>query len=396
MEEGKITLYSRNQNNQNDINPEQQDPIQGTNVEFQVIEQQKIEVGVIMTGAILNLQQLNQQNIPTVELNIHIINFLQLLGGYNKLKILCNKESCVSCLRSARSHQIIGINDQGEEQLIMTASQEEIKLCSSGYMLVYKSNNVIFGTLGYQINPSNDCCSCKCSCILGCCTGCCSGCCESQGCCTCCTCCSNCCNNGGCFLGGCCNEQGCCCMCEDGCCIGGFCRCCDCCCFEGGCCKAPCCKNGCCPCPEYQKILLDVRLLNTMEEALSMQGGLYVSTLYHPVDCFGTCDSHIGYKKCGERFALNKKFCPCKEVGLGIMDLKKKEEVGKAFQHKTCLGDVQSYDVELPKDALPLEKLLIISEIFMFVFLNWDEGTNNEMIITKKRKIFPGLEPNFM
>ena len=36
----------------------------------------------------------------------------------------------------------------------MTASQEQIECQSRGYMLVYRSfNNIIFGALGYQLNP---------------------------------------------------------------------------------------------------------------------------------------------------------------------------------------------------------------------------------------------------
>ena len=138
-----------------------------------------------------------------------------------------------------------------------------------------------------------------------------------------------------------------------------------------------------------------MRFLNTIEEALNIQAGLYVSTLYSPINCCGCTPQHIGYKKCGERFGLDKKCFACNSVDLAILDLAKNEQVGNAHQNKPCIGPVESYDVDLPKDAFPLEKLLIISEIFMFVFLKWDEGGNDQMILTGKRKSFPGLNPDF-
>ena len=276
----------------------------------------------------------------------------------------------------------------------MTASQEALQCVTSGYMLVYKTNNVIIGSLGYQSNLACPCgCSC-CGCSCCCCDGCCKSKCCCSDCCQCCLCCNDCCQNGGCFRGGCCTEKACCCCCEDGCCIGGCCTFCNCCCFEGGCCNDPCCPKGCCPCPDYQKILLDVRFLNTLEEALNMQAGLYVSTLYSPVDICGF-QQNIGYKKCGERFGLDYKCFACDSLDLAILDLSNNQQVGNVHQNKSCCSDVESYDVDLPKDAFPLEKLLIISEIFMFVFLQFDDMGGDEMIITRKRKIFPGLNPNY-
>ena len=76
------------------------------------------------------------------------------------------------------------------------------------------------------------------------------------------------------------------------------------------------------------------------------------------------------------------------------MDLVKKEQVGNAHQNSQN-GGVESYDVDLPKDTFPLEKLLIVSEIFMLVFLNKDDKGNDQMILTRKRKVFPGLNPDF-
>ena len=129
-----------------------------------------------------------------------------------------------------------------------------------------------------------------------------------------------------------------------------------------------------------------------MEEALDINAGVYVGTLYEPFNCFGLFPSNIGYKKCGERFAIENKFCSFTNIELGIIDLKKKEKTGNIKQTKQFCGEIQAYEVDFPKDAFPLEKLLIISEIFMLVFLKWDVGRNNTMIITKKRKTLPGFQ----
>ena len=387
-------------------------------------------------------------------LNIKQINIFHIFGNYTKVKIICNKKICDPLFRSTRSFQVLGINEKSEENLIMTASQEKLFCNSLGYMLVYKVNNVIFGSLGYQKNNNCSCgcgdfcgcsdakcdfcgcgfndgkcdfcgfiCSCKegkCDCngkcnigdCLGnlckkCCTKFFGDCCkpkEGSSCCCCyicelckslCSICSNsnnCCKNGGCFLGGCFAEGGCCCLCDDECCVGGCCLFCDCCCFEGGLCHGPTCKRGFCSCPNCERILLDVRFLNTMEEALDINAGVYVGTLYEPFNCFGLFPSNIGYKKCGERFAIENKFCSFTNIELGIIDLKKKEKTGNIKQTKQFCGEIQAYEVDFPKDAFPLEKLLIISEIFMLVFLKWDEGRNNTMIITKKRKTLPGFQ----
>ena len=133
-----------------------------------------------------------------------------------------------------------------------------------------------------------------------------------------------------------------------------------------------------------------------MQQALTKKGGLYVSTLYSPFDCCGCVPQKIGYKKCGERFAMDNKCCAYGNIDLSIFNLENKKIVGNVKQNKTICHGVKSYDVDFQEDALPLEKLLIISEIFMFVFLKWDEGGNNNMVITRKRRIFPGLNPDFV
>lgn len=110
--------------------------------------------------AFSQMTKLIQLNIES--LNIKILNFLNILRNYSKVRILCNKQCCGAPFRSIRSHKVVGINEQGEENLIMTASQEKMKCDSDGYMLIYRTNETIIGALGYQFNRE-------------CCAGCCSG-----------------------------------------------------------------------------------------------------------------------------------------------------------------------------------------------------------------------------
>ena len=65
------------------------------------------------------------------------------------------------------------------------------------------------------------------------------------------------------------------------------------------------------------------------------------------------------------------------------------------IRSKNCGDSTLLFDVEFPTDALPLEKLMIISNIFMLVYLKEDKDRKDDLILTRKRKEFPGLPPNF-
>ena len=271
MESDHVMVFSQNnqeQNNQEQNN--QNNQVQNNNIDIDIkpkegskeelTAQQNVIVGItaIEIKQLIIERTLTIEEIQQLSLNIRIIKFLEILGGYNKLIIRCKVNKCVSCCcRPSRTNEVFGINQNGEEILLMTARQEQIECQSRGYMLVYRSfNNIIFGALGYQLNPIHipfnccDCCKgccsgcCKCDCICCCCCN--GGCCCSDGSkcecfccrccpCECCICCEDCCKGGGCCVGGCCIE-GCCCCCEDGCCVGGCMNFCNCCCFKGGCC----------------------------------------------------------------------------------------------------------------------------------------------------------------
>ena len=167
MENTKIKSNYPNPNNQNypkledtqiQIHP---NPPQGSKEKLQ--PEKNLQMGIVQVTKLLANQQLTTGQFQKFDLNIRITQFLQHLSCYNKLKIVCHLEKCVACCRPGRSHQVIGINEKGREYLIMTASQEALQCVTSGYMLVYKTNNVIIGSLGYQLNTFCPCgCSCSC------------------------------------------------------------------------------------------------------------------------------------------------------------------------------------------------------------------------------------------
>ena len=139
-----IQNYPNLENTQIQIHP---NPPQGSKEKLQ--SEKNLQMGIVQVTKLLANQQSTTGQFQKFDLNIRITQFLQHLACYNKLKIVCHLEKCVACCRPCRSHQVIGINEKGREYLIMTASQEALQCVTSGYMLVYKTNNVIIGSLGY-------------------------------------------------------------------------------------------------------------------------------------------------------------------------------------------------------------------------------------------------------
>ena len=139
-----IQNYPNLENTQIQIHP---NPPQDSKEKLQ--SEKNLAVGIVQVTKLLANQQSTTGQFQKFDLNIRITQFLQHLSCYNKLKIVCHLEKCVACCRPGRSHQVIGINEKGREYLIMTASQEALQCVTSGYMLVYKTNNVIIGSLGY-------------------------------------------------------------------------------------------------------------------------------------------------------------------------------------------------------------------------------------------------------
>ena len=103
-------------------------------------------------------QNIIQDYQQELNLNRYHINFFQILGNYEKVKIMGDRIICDTFCRNSRSYQVFGINEKCEEILIMTAKQEMLSCNSLGYILVYKASNVILGALGYQKNPICCCC----------------------------------------------------------------------------------------------------------------------------------------------------------------------------------------------------------------------------------------------
>lgn len=134
----KEQLIIKSENNLNNKSPEIHTH-KNTQAESkdEILKEAILSVEPIIVNPLLNTNQLKREEIQNLNLNVKIIRFLQILGGYNKLKIICNRKNCFIGCHSARSHQVIGINDRGEEHLLMTASQEALQSDSYGYMLVY-------------------------------------------------------------------------------------------------------------------------------------------------------------------------------------------------------------------------------------------------------------------
>lgn len=346
-----------------------------------------------------NQKQTQQNTQQNIQLNVQTTKILEKLNTMKSLEIVQELNPCVElfkmCTRNFTVYPLqkpveLQSTAQNQEQTskeepqkkelgepLFIASQDGKTCCSLGYMLLYKlPDSTIFGSLGYLL--INDCCKCDC-CKCECC--------KCDFCCSCCE--QKCCENGGCFLGGCCIYAGCCCCCPEPCCVGGCCKMCDCYCFEGGCCKEPCCEYGCCPCPDCVRLYLDVRFLNTMEEALDINGGLYVGTVNEPFSC---CNNKFGYHKVGERFELTS--CGCTN-SLEIFDNKKQACSGSIKWDVCRMSSKIEYEVNFPEDATAMEKLMILSSFFMFDYEASCSLKKEQKIYTRKYRNLQGIDANF-
>lgn len=194
---------------------------------------------------------------------------------------------------------------------------------------------------------------------------------------------------------GCCNKAECFCLCDDGFCQGGCCTICNCCCFKDGLCKEPIFEYGILPCPNYIRILLDVRFVNSIEEALDVEGGTYVGTTTKPFKCSFT-NSSYGYFKAGERFEIvDAVFCKGK-YELDIINKTNGDSCGKIIYTNPRYCGEEIFEVNFPDDASPLEKFMIISSLFM---MDYDKCfcifSKEEKFLTLKRKFLPGLPKDF-
>lgn len=160
-----------------------------------------------------------------------------------------------------------------------------------------------------------------------------------------------------------------------------------------GCCFAACCpppicncKHGCyCPCLHLCDpfAYLDFRFVGTMEEALSLNQGYYVSTLIQP--CSLPCCTNVTYANVGGKYMVQMNMlspftncCPCTPwtcgVKLSIVDTKNgNAEVGTILA-KTPLCPImninQNYEITFPQGANSMEKLMIINSVFMYDYVS--------------------------
>lgn len=322
----------------------------------------------------------------SASLNVKIFGILPALNETKsiliKTELPCGNAVCMS----KRNFSVYEKKGETVGKLLFTSSEDSDCCAGDGYMLIYKNESGnVFGSLGY--NFKKNCCCCG-DCFSECCK------CESKSCC--CSCCDGCCTNGGCFLGGCCINAGCCCCCDEPCIEkGGICTCCNCFCFKGGCCHSPCCEDGCCPCPDFKHILLDLRFLNTIEEAYQLNAGVYVGTITSSVECFQA--SSYDYIKAGERFSIQDVCCGGSAYEMKIADKQTKEEQGKINCTVPLFCGEELFDVVFPETATPLEKLMIISSLLMMDYNKCNAlFPKTKLITTKKRKTLPGLPADFM
>ena len=138
MESDHVMVFSQNnqeQNNPEQNNQEQNNQVQNNNIDIDIKpkegskEELTAQPNVIVGITAIEIKQLIIERTLTIEeiqqlsLNIRIIKFLEILGGYNKLIIRCKVNKCVSCCcRPSRTHEVFGINQNGEEILLMNVS----------------------------------------------------------------------------------------------------------------------------------------------------------------------------------------------------------------------------------------------------------------------------------
>lgn len=247
------------------------------------------------------------------------------LETVNKIKIenqVCCIDSCI--FERMRNYQIY-TNDGGSRDYLFSAQQFRRSICDDAYQLIYKQGDNIFGAFGYTL--------------------------------------------------GCCCEGKCCCCC----CGGAKAKCCD------KCCDFSKCKNCCtCHCGLCDpKAYLDVRFTGNMKEVLSTNEGLYVGTVIEP--CTPPCVHKLGYANVGGRYLLHESlFSPITNIFCGdalfcghqlnIMDSKENDKiVGSVVIRKPLCPFWNlnlSFDVTFPSMANGLEKLMIISSVFMYEYIH--------------------------
>lgn len=272
----------------------------------------------------VNFTQYNPENtimnLNNDNMNIIKTNFLSILESFTHIKIESEGSLCSMNCHLCRTNKVYGINPTGDKQLIMTAAQESINCKSYGYMLIYRTaNNDIFAALGYQKNP--DCCGlCMPYCL-------------------------------------CLSKKS---RCE---------------------CKNRECECDCDCCKVLPIYLTDLRLLNTKGEAFDEKSGVIASSFYNLFELCGFNDDlNLIYKNCGEKYLLQNQKCWLCDSGIDIINQQTKQKYTHFVPKENLCSKAISFDFELPADANPMEKLLIISQVFLYIFHRKDKGKNDILI----------------
>ena len=314
----------------------------------------------------------NTQNLNS-ELNIKTLNILGQIGNIKTLKAYSEMNG--SCFQKSKTIKFYEENDKQ----FFVAYQKKEESNTKGFMLLYEQDDKIFGSLGYQysggcytksyieegdgclcsfnsidIGVSNNVDTSKCKRIFSCCYN----------------------SNGKCE---CKNPFSSCCTCEGGCkCHNPF----------SGCCSKENIKSGvksatnegcCCRFIKYlpcfsnstDQIYLDVRFLNSYEDALNFKGGLYCGTIYLSSGSY-LDDQYYGYEKVGKKYKLQIPFGFCcfgnKNSDINIIENDNGQINIKGTIKINNDNTNYYYEITFPDDSTPVEKIMIISTFLQYEY----------------------------
>lgn len=115
----------------------------------------------------------------------------------------------------------------------------------------------------------------------------------------------------------------------------------------------------------------DLRFVDSDREAKDKYAGTYVATVTSPIPCCFlslVCGRpKFDYIHAGDRFQILGPCCNpfwCK-VHFDIMDKTNQTQVGEIDWTYPCCAGTESFEVKFPGDATPIEKMMILSVIFM-------------------------------
>lgn len=116
----------------------------------------------------------------------------------------------------------------------------------------------------------------------------------------------------------------------------------------------------------------DLRFVDSEQDAKDKYGGTYVATVTSPIPCCFLsvlCSRpKFEYIHAGDRFQIQGPCCnllPC-HVHFIIIEKTTQNQVGEIDWNYPCIGGgIESFEIKFPGDATPIEKMMILSVVFM-------------------------------